>query len=82
MVQQASKSIARAGLEPFKVNYSTGQGAGATLSLSNVMEDASPIWDAVGIINVLPRRSLLLLAIIETLGSSAVQLIPTRDLLS
>ncbi|KAF2258650.1 N-acetylated-alpha-linked acidic dipeptidase-like protein 2 [Lojkania enalia] len=34
------------------VNYSTGDGAGASLSLTNVMEDAyTPIWDAVGIIN-------------------------------
>ncbi|KAF2649926.1 N-acetylated-alpha-linked acidic dipeptidase-like protein 2 [Lophiostoma macrostomum CBS 122681] len=34
------------------VSYSTGQGAGATLTLSNVMEDTySTIWDAIGIIN-------------------------------
>jgi N-acetylated-alpha-linked acidic dipeptidase len=34
------------------VNYSTGQGSNAVLSLSNVMEDhITWIWDAVGIIN-------------------------------
>lgn len=34
------------------VNYSTGQGAGASLSMSNIMEDKyTPIWDAIGIIN-------------------------------
>jgi N-acetylated-alpha-linked acidic dipeptidase len=34
------------------VSYSTGQGAGVTLTMSNVMEDTySTIWDAVGIIN-------------------------------
>ncbi|KAF2017339.1 glutamate carboxypeptidase 2 [Aaosphaeria arxii CBS 175.79] len=34
------------------VSYSTGQGSTATLSLTNVMEDAyTPIWDAIGIIN-------------------------------
>lgn len=34
------------------VTYSTGQGAGAKLSLSNVMEDHyTAIWDVVGIIN-------------------------------
>lgn len=34
------------------VTYSTGAGSGATLSMSNVMNDTyTPIWDAVGIIN-------------------------------
>ncbi|KAF2873054.1 glutamate carboxypeptidase 2 [Massariosphaeria phaeospora] len=34
------------------VNYSTGEGSGATLSLSNIMEDSiTPIWNAIGIIN-------------------------------
>lgn len=34
------------------VTYSTGPAPGATLSMSNVMRDATtPIWDAVGIIN-------------------------------
>lgn len=34
------------------VNYSTGQGSGASLSLSNIMEDKyTAIWNAVGIIN-------------------------------
>ncbi len=34
------------------VEYSTGSGSGATLSLSNVMNDTyATIWDAVGIIN-------------------------------
>ncbi|KAF2712712.1 N-acetylated-alpha-linked acidic dipeptidase-like protein 2 [Pleomassaria siparia CBS 279.74] len=34
------------------VNYSTGVGSGATLSLSNIMEDhITPIWNVVGIIN-------------------------------
>jgi N-acetylated-alpha-linked acidic dipeptidase len=34
------------------VDYNTGEGSGASLSLSNVMEDKyNPIWDAVGILN-------------------------------
>jgi N-acetylated-alpha-linked acidic dipeptidase len=34
------------------VNYSTGAGSGASLSLTNVMEDkTTAIWDAVGIFN-------------------------------
>jgi len=34
------------------VNYSTGEGSGASLSLSNIMEDKyNPIWDVVGILN-------------------------------
>ncbi|KAF2737623.1 N-acetylated-alpha-linked acidic dipeptidase-like protein 2 [Polyplosphaeria fusca] len=34
------------------VNYSTGQGSNAVLSMSNIMEDVTtPIWDVVGIIN-------------------------------
>ncbi|PSN68829.1 N-acetylated-alpha-linked acidic dipeptidase-like protein 2 [Corynespora cassiicola Philippines] len=34
------------------VSYSTGQGAGATLSLSNVMDDQyATIWNTVGVIN-------------------------------
>ena len=34
------------------VNYSTGVGSGAILSLNNIMEDdITPIWDVIGIIN-------------------------------
>jgi N-acetylated-alpha-linked acidic dipeptidase len=34
------------------VNYSTGEGSGAILSLNNIMEDdITPIWDVIGIIN-------------------------------
>ncbi|KAF1997684.1 N-acetylated-alpha-linked acidic dipeptidase-like protein 2 [Amniculicola lignicola CBS 123094] len=34
------------------VQYNTGVGSGASLSLTNVMEDEiTPIWDAIGIIN-------------------------------
>ena len=44
------------------VNYSTGVGAGASLSLSNVMEDKyNAIWDVVGIINGTNQDEVLII---------------------